>query len=93
MLWDLVQNEYIAESSTFAEYVQKAMTDRLGIQSRGVKQANFVVLQGAKMPAVLIEVAFLSNPAEEQMLADPEFQSLVADGVIEAIRRVQERYR
>jgi N-acetylmuramoyl-L-alanine amidase len=93
MLWDLVQNEYIAESSTFAEYIQKAMTDRLGIQSRGVKQANFVVLQGAKMPAVLIEVAFLSNPAEEQMLADPEFQSLVADGVIEAIRRVQERNR
>lgn len=92
ILWDLVQNEYIAESSTFAEYIQKEMTDRLGIKSRGVKQANFVVLQGAKMPAVLIETAFLSNPAEEEMLIDPEFQSRVADGLIQAIRSLQERY-
>ncbi|HEU4366322.1 MAG TPA: N-acetylmuramoyl-L-alanine amidase [Candidatus Krumholzibacteria bacterium] len=93
ILWDLVQNEYIAESSTLAEYIQKEMTARLGIKSRGVKQANFVVLQGARMPAVLIETAFLSNPAEEQLLADPEFHGRVAEGLIEAIRRMQERYR
>jgi N-acetylmuramoyl-L-alanine amidase len=93
ILWDLVQNEYIAESSTLAEYIQKEMTARLGIKSRGVKQANFVVLQGAKMPAVLIETAFLSNPAEEQLLADAGFHGQVAEGLVEAIRRVQERYR
>ena len=93
ILWDLVQNEYIAESSTLAEYIQKEMTETLGIKSRGVKQANFVVLQGAKMPAVLIETAFLSNPAEEQLLADPEFHGRVADGLIAAIRRLQDRYR
>jgi N-acetylmuramoyl-L-alanine amidase len=93
ILWDLVQNAYIAESSTFAEYIQKEMTDRLGIKSRGVKQANFVVLQGAKMPAVLIETAFLSNPEEEALLANPDFQDRVAEGLIQAIRRLQERYR
>lgn len=93
ILWDLVQNEYIAESSTVAEYIQKELPGRLGLKSRGVKQANFVVLQGARMPAVLIETAFLSNPAEEQMLADPAFHRRVADGLVEAIRRVQERYR
>ncbi len=93
ILWDLVQNEYISESSAFAEYIQKEMTDRLGIKSRGVKQANFVVLQGVKMPAVLIETAFLSNPAEEALLADPEFHGRVADGLIQAIRLLQERYR
>ena len=93
ILWDLVQNEYIAESSTFAEYVQQEMTSRLGIQSRGVKQAGFVVLQGAKMPAVLLEVAFLSNPAEERLLVDPSFQRRVADGVVASIRKMQDRYR
>ena len=93
ILWDLVQNAYIAESSTLAEYIQREMTSRLRLKSRGVKQANFVVLQGAKMPAVLIETAFLSNPDEEAMLTDPEFQRRVADGLVASIRRMQERYR
>lgn len=92
ILWDLVQNEYIAESSTFAETIQREMTSRLGIPSRGVKQANFIVLQGAKMPAVLIETAFLSNPSEERMLVNPDFQRRVADGVVASIRKMQDRY-
>ncbi len=93
ILWDLVQNEYIAESSTFAEYIQREMTSRLGIASRGVKQASFIVLQGARMPAVLIETAFLSNPSEERLLVDPGFQRRVADGVVASIRKMQDRYR
>lgn len=93
ILWDLVQNAYIDESSTFAEFVQREMTARLGIKSRGVKQANFVVLQGSKMPAVLIETAFLSNPEEERLLVDPDFQRRIADGVVESIRKMQDRYR
>ncbi len=93
ILWDLVQNKHINESSALAEFVQKAMEERLSIRNRGVKQANFVVLQGAMMPAVLIETAFLSNPAEEQLLADRDFHRQVADGLVEAISRLQDRYR
>jgi N-acetylmuramoyl-L-alanine amidase len=93
ILWDLVQNRYITESSAFAEFVQRAMDERLGIRNRGVKQANFVVLQGAKMPAVLIETAFLSNPAEEALLGEADFHREVAAGVVEAIGRLRERYR
>jgi N-acetylmuramoyl-L-alanine amidase len=93
ILWDLVQNAYISESSSLAETIQRQMTSKLGLKSRGVKQANFVVLQGAKMPAVLIETAFLSNPGEAQKLNDPDFQRGVADGIVESIRRMQEQYR
>lgn len=93
ILWDLVQNAYISESSSLAETIQREMTSRLGLKSRGVKQANFVVLQGAKMPAVLIETAFLSNPGEAQKLTDPDFQRGVADGIVASIRRIQEQYR
>ncbi|HKW13540.1 MAG TPA: N-acetylmuramoyl-L-alanine amidase [Candidatus Krumholzibacteria bacterium] len=93
ILWDLVQNAYISESSSLAETIQREMTSRLGLKSRGVKQANFVVLQGAKMPAVLIETAFLSNPDEAQKLTDPDFQRGIADGIVASIKRVQEQYR
>jgi len=93
ILWDLVQNAYISESSSFAEIVQREMTQRLGLKSRGVKQANFVVLQGAKMPAVLVETAFLSNPDEAQKLTDPDFQRGIADALVASIRRMQEQYR
>ena len=93
ILWDLVQNAYISESSSLAETIQRQMTSKLGLKSRGVKQANFVVLQGAKMPAVLIETAFLSNPGEAQKLNDPDFQRGIADGIVESLRRMQEQYR
>jgi N-acetylmuramoyl-L-alanine amidase len=93
ILWDMVQSEYLNESSQLAEFIQKAMGDRLGIRNRGVKQANFTVLQGARMPAVLIETAYLSNPEEESLLSDEDFHRRVAEGLVEAIRRLQERYR
>ena len=89
ILWDLVQNAYISESSSLAETVQRELTSRLQIKSRGVKQANFVVLQGAKMPAVLIETAFLSNPGEAEKLVDPDFHRRVAEGLVASIRRMQ----
>lgn len=93
ILWDLVQNDYINESSALAEFIQKAMDERLDVRNRGVKQANFTVLQGARMPAVLIEAAFLSNPLESQLLADEDFHLAVADGVVDAVRQMQKRYR
>lgn len=93
ILWDMVQNEFINESSYLAEVTQRSLSDRLSIRDRGVKQANFTVLQGARMPAILIETAFLSNPQEEAKLADPSFQDQVARGLVDAVRRFRERYQ
>jgi N-acetylmuramoyl-L-alanine amidase len=93
ILWDMVQNEFISESSYLAELVQKEMSERLEIGNRGVKQANFTVLQGAKMPAVLIETAFLSNPAEERLLMQSSFHEKVAQGIGEAIKKFIARYQ
>ena len=55
--------------------------------NRGIKQAPFRVLVGATMPAVLVEVAFISNPEEEKKLRSPEFQQAVADAVARAVAR------
>lgn len=92
ILWDLVQNEYINESSTLAELVQVELAERLDIRNRGVKQAGFHVLKGARMPAILIEVAFLSNPREEALLKNRRFQQDVVEGITAGISSFKERH-
>ena len=92
ILWDMVQNEFISESSGLAELIQRELDGVVTIRNRGVKQAGLKVLKGLRMPAVLIEVAFLSNPEEEILLQDPLFQRDVVGGIVEAVRRYQSRY-
>ena len=85
ILWDLAQSAFLKESSVLAEMVQENLNDALDIANRGIKQAPFRVLVGATMPAILLEVAFISNPAEEKGLKSPEFQQTVADAVARAV--------
>jgi N-acetylmuramoyl-L-alanine amidase len=58
-----------------------------GSEGRGVKQAPFRVLVGASMPAVLVEVAFISNPDEEKLLASESYQAKVAASLARGIER------
>lgn len=92
ILWDMVQNEYINESSGLAEIIQKELADALDVRNRGVKQGGLRVLKGLIMPAVLVELAFLSNPREEKLLTSREFRERVVEGVLEAMRRYQENH-
>lgn len=70
ILTDLRQNRYVHESSSWAEMIQRRLRATHPGPDRGVKQAGFVVLDGAFMPAVLVELGFISNTREERMLAD-----------------------
>ncbi len=81
ILWDLAQAEVLNESSRLALSVQGRLNARLGLRDRGVKQAPFVVLTGATMPAILVEVGFLSNPTEAERLTRPESQQQLAEAV------------
>ena len=92
ILWDLVQNRFITDSSDLAEGVQAGLCRALGAENRGVKQAGFRVLVGAYMPAVLVEMGFLSNGAEETRLIDPEHQRLLARTIGEAILEYRDRH-
>jgi len=91
ILWDLAQAEVLNESADLALAVQGRLNARLGLRDRGVKQAPFVVLTGATMPAILVEIGFLSNPEEEQKLDRPDHQQAlaeaIADGVLDFVRR------
>ncbi|HJT16868.1 MAG TPA: N-acetylmuramoyl-L-alanine amidase, partial [Thermoanaerobaculia bacterium] len=92
ILWDLAQQEYLNESSRFAQAIQEEMNRATGVQSRGVKQAPFKVLVGATMPAALVEVAFITNPEEETKLKSDAFQTAVVNALTTAIERYKTDY-
>jgi N-acetylmuramoyl-L-alanine amidase len=81
ILWDLAQSEFQIESSRLAEVVQDSMTQTLRQPNRGVKQAGFFVLGGAAMPAVLIEIGFVTNPQEERRLRDSRYREEIARAI------------
>lgn len=85
ILWDLAQSEFQAESSRLAEVVQDSMTQSLRIPNRGVKQAGFYVLGGAAMPAILIEIGFVTNPREERRLKDSRYRDEIAHAIFAGI--------
>ncbi|SJZ94859.1 N-acetylmuramoyl-L-alanine amidase family protein [Selenihalanaerobacter shriftii] len=70
-----------------AWYVQDEMVKRTGLESNGLKAANFAVLRETYMPAILIETAFLSNQREEYLLNNVRFQNKVAEGIVAGIKR------
>jgi len=87
ILWDLAQSHHLAESQRFAKLVQEELNQTLGLRDRGVKQAPFRVLMGANMPAVLVELGFLSNPREETKLQDPRYREELVDALVRAVTR------
>jgi N-acetylmuramoyl-L-alanine amidase len=87
ILDDLAQKAFLQDSERLAVAIQGQLNRLAGIKERGVKQAPFVVLRGAAMPAVLVEVAFISNPKEEEKLKDAAFRTKVADAITQGVRR------
>ncbi len=87
ILDDLAQKAFLQDSERLAVAIQGQLNRLAGIKERGVKQAPFIVLRGAAMPAVLVEVAFISNPKEEEKLKDAAFRAKVAEALTLGVRR------
>jgi N-acetylmuramoyl-L-alanine amidase len=83
----LSQEAYLRDSERLAVAIQGQLNKLGGIKQRGVKQAPFVVLRGAAMPAVLVETVFISNPKEEAKLRDPAFLHKAAQAITLGVRR------
>jgi N-acetylmuramoyl-L-alanine amidase len=92
ILWDMAQSEFQQESSFLAETVLDSTTRSLRLVNRGVKQAGFYVLGGAAMPAILIEIGFLTNPREEKKLASPEHREALAKAIYAGLAEYKRRY-
>jgi N-acetylmuramoyl-L-alanine amidase len=85
ILWDLAQAEVLNESAKLALAVQDHLNRELDTRDRGVKQAPFVVLTGATMPAILVEMGFLSNRNEAAKMLQPDYQQQVAEAIAAGI--------
>ena len=89
---DMLQSSFLKESEDLAAHIQAELEKKLDLRNRGVDQAGFFVLVGAKMPAVLIEIAFLSNQYEEKLLKQRWFRQHVAEGIFNGISRFKAKY-
>jgi N-acetylmuramoyl-L-alanine amidase len=85
MLWDLAQAEFQTESSRLAETVLDSMSHALRIPNRGVKQAGFYVLGGAAMPAILVEIGFVTNPKEARRLREPKYRDEIGRAIFSGL--------
>ncbi|MBZ4417265.1 N-acetylmuramoyl-L-alanine amidase [Myxococcus sp. RHSTA-1-4] len=90
ILADLATKANTEESSRLANQVQRSLVSGLsrrysGIKDLGHKEALFYVLLGVKMPAILVETSFLSNPEEEERLASGEYQSELAKAIAHGV--------
>ncbi len=85
VLWDLAQNRYLAESGALAESIQRQLNQLTGTRNRGVRQAPFRVLMGAMMPAVLVEVGFVSNEKQEALLRSSRYRNDIVNAVAAAV--------
>lgn len=91
ILSDIMKNTKVDESSRLADYIQKEVVRNLrkrysNVKSKGVKQAPFFVLIGARMPSVLVEVSFISNRKEEKRLKSNRYLDRVAEGIVNGIK-------
>ncbi len=75
------------EAEKLARLVQAELVTATGLTDRGGKVANFHVLRETKMPAILVELAFISNPEEERLLADGIFQSKCAEAIASGVKK------
>jgi N-acetylmuramoyl-L-alanine amidase len=91
ILFDLMANAKINESSRLAAEIQQAMVEHLSpqfsrIKDLGVRQGPFHVLLGATMPSVLVETAFISNSREEKRLISDDYQKKIAQAIVSGVK-------
>ena len=85
ILQDMRRAEVLRDSSRLATLVHEQVLPVLGFPDHGVMQADFYVLRLTRMPAVLIEVGFITNPVEEKAIREAAMQEKVAAALRDAV--------
>lgn len=86
LIYELANAANIETSQEIAARMEQQFSERARRRSRGVKQAPFVVLYHASMPALLVELGFISNAQEAQFLRSDYGQSIMASAIFRSIR-------
>jgi N-acetylmuramoyl-L-alanine amidase len=88
--WEMAQLRHVDQSARWAETVADELSLRVPMSPRGLQQAPFRVLVGANMPAVVLEMGFISNPDQEAQLTSTTFQSSIVSGLLRSIIRYRD---
>lgn len=91
-LWDILYTQNRAEAIVLAQNICQSAGRSMGVKILGVKGARFSVLRGTHIPAVLIEVGFLSHPLEERYLRNGFYRQQVAESICEGIINYSRQY-
>ncbi|MFA8450521.1 MAG: N-acetylmuramoyl-L-alanine amidase [Bacteroidales bacterium] len=92
IIFSLVQDAFLDKSTDIAGKIQDQFVKRVGRHDRGVKQAGFLVLHAAYMPRILVELGFLSHPAEEKFLKSEKGQVYMASAIYRAVRNYKQEH-
>jgi N-acetylmuramoyl-L-alanine amidase len=90
ILWEMAQVRFLSDSAALAGAIEEQFRGRVRLNSHPVQQAPFRVLAGANMPAVLVELGFLTNPDEEQQLLSDAYQAVLVQALVDGILRFRE---
>ncbi|MDQ3068447.1 MAG: N-acetylmuramoyl-L-alanine amidase [Acidobacteriota bacterium] len=88
--WNTAQIRWTGDSERLSRLVHAELSGRVPMNARGLDKAPFRVLIGANMPAILVETGFLTNPAQEKVLAGDTLQNDIAQAIASAITRYRD---
>jgi len=91
ILWDMIYTASRAESVGLAQSICRAVNNDLSVKVIGVKEAAFQVLKGAHMPAVLVEIGYVSNEKEEHKLRNTVYRQQITDAIAQGIKSYARR--
>ena len=92
VFWDFAQTQHVAQSTAFASLLEQQLHDRVPIAAQSVDRAPLRVLESANMPAVLLELGYLTNPDQAKLLATDAFQNAVVQALVESIVRFRDTF-
>ena len=90
ILWEMAQARHIEQSASLATAIEASLRQRVPMSPRAIQQAPFRVLVGANMPAVLVEMGFITNPEQERQLASEGFQSSIVQALVDSITQFRD---
>jgi len=93
MVLAITQSAFVKESDMLARHISDAIGRKVNWPNRGVKQAGFLVLWGAPMPNVLVEVGYISNSSQRKDLRTRAVRHRIAEGIFEGVKKFVEEAR
>ena len=88
--WDLAQTRHLERSAAFADLVEQQFHDHVPLSAHPIDRAPLRVLESANMPAVLVEIGYLTNPDQARLLTGDAFQNALVLALLDAILKFRD---